>query len=87
MMAKDVDFILKAAKAIESDPKKSWFSKLPPEAQKRLAEVKKAFEDGRFAGISLSAVCQATAALLKEHKWPVPKSRHTISRWLRSSDI
>ena len=86
-MAKDLEFVLKAASAaMNRDPKKSWFSKLPPDAQKRLNEIKKAFADGRFAGISLAAVCQAVEALLKEQSWPVPKSENTISRWLRSSD-
>lgn len=87
-MAKDLDFVLSAARDImNSDPQKSWFSKLPPDAQKRLAEIKKAYEAGRFAGISLAAVCKAVVALLTEQKWPVPKSKNTISRWLRSSDI
>ena len=86
-MAKDLLFVLKAANAaMARDHKKSWYSKLPPDAQTRLGEIKKAFVDGRFAGITLAAVCQAVEALLKEQQWPVPKSRNTISRWLHSSD-
>ena len=50
-------------------------------------KIKKAYEAGRFDGISLAAVCKAVVALLTEQKWPVPKSKNTISRWLRSSDI
>ena len=40
-MAKDLDFVLSTARDImERDPQKSWFSRLPPEAKKRLAEIK-----------------------------------------------
>lgn len=87
-MAKDVDFVISEARKIMcADPQKSWFSKLPAEAKKRLSEIKKAYEAGKFDGISLSAICKAMAALLTEQKWPAPKSKHTIVRWLRSSDI
>lgn len=87
-MAKDIDFVLKAARDImDRDPQKSWFSKLPADAQKRLVEIKAAYEAGRFGGISLAALCKAVVALLEENKWPAPKSKNTISRWLRSSDI
>ena len=87
-MAKDLEFVLSTARAImDRDPQKSWFSKLPPDAQKRLAGIKTAYEDGRFVGISRAAVCKAVVALLTEQKWPVPKSKNTIQRWLSSSDI
>lgn len=86
-MPKDVDAILKAAREImRRDPNKSWFSKMPSNAKSRLSEIKKGYEEGRFEGISLAAICKAIESLLKEQKWPAPKSKHTISRWLRSSD-
>lgn len=87
-MAKDLEFVMKiAGDAMSRDHKKSWFSKLPPDAKKRLSAIKEAFAAGQFAGITLAAVCQAVEALLREQSWPVPKSPNTISRWLRSSDI
>jgi len=81
-----VDFVLaRAAAAMDSQPKRSWFSKLPTDAQQRLNEIKAAYTDGKFAGVSYSALCQAITDLLKEQKWPVPGNRDTILRWLRSS--
>jgi hypothetical protein len=81
-----VDFVLsRAVTAMNNQPKRSWFSKLPAEAQQRLNEIKTAYTDGKFAGVSYSALCQAITDLLKEHKWPVPGNRDTILRWLRSS--
>lgn len=81
-----VDFVLsQAAELYKSQPKRSWFSKLPKDAQQRLSEVKQAFKDGKFSGVSYSVVCTAIENLLKEHKWPVPGNKDTILRWLRSS--
>jgi hypothetical protein len=81
-----VDFVLaRAAAAMDNQPRRSWFSKLPTDAQHRLNEIKAAYTDGKFAGVSYSALCQAITDLLREHKWPVPGNRDTILRWLRSS--
>jgi hypothetical protein len=81
-----VDFVLERANAVMGKQyKRSWFSKLPPDAQKRLSEIKAAYTDGKFAGVSYSALCQAITDLLKEQKWPVPGNQDTILRWLRSS--
>jgi hypothetical protein len=81
-----VDFVLeRAAVAMNNPPKRSWFSKLPPEAQQRLREVKRAYTDGKFAGVSYATLCKAITDLLREYKWPVPTNQDTILRWLRSS--
>lgn len=88
MMAKDIDVVLQRAhRFMNKDLKKSWFSKLPSAAQKRLLEIKKAYISGRFSGVSVASLCVAVESLLKEQSWPVPKSHNTIIRWLRSSDI
>lgn len=81
-----VEFVLAQAAQIKRGyDKRSWFAKLSPEAQRRLSEVKQAYTDGKFSELSCSVVCTAIENLVKEHKWPVPKSRDTILRWLRSS--
>ena len=82
-----VDFVLaRAAELHMSQPKRSWFSKLPKDAQERLGEIRQAFRDGKFSGMPYSVICTAVQNLLKEQKWPVPGNRDTILRWLRSSD-
>ena len=81
-----VDFVLaQAAELYKNQPKRSWFSKLPKDAQQRLDEIKQAFRDGKFSGMPYSVVCTAIENLLKEQKWPVPQNQDTILRWLRSS--
>lgn len=86
-MSKDVDFVLKSTRENKRPAaKKSWFSKLPADAQKRLIVVKKAYNEGRFAGVALVVVFEAIQALLRENKWPVPSSIDTVVRWLRSTD-
>lgn len=81
-----VDFVLAQANELyKTQPKRSWFSKLPADAQQRLKEIKQAFKDGKFAGLPFSVICTAIENLLKEHKWPVPTNQDTILRWLRSS--
>jgi len=82
----DFDFVLAAAAAHASaQHKRSWFSKLPADAQKRLAAIKSDYTDGKFAGVSHTALCVAIKSLLKENAWPVPETGDTILRWLRST--
>lgn len=83
---KDIDFVMKRAAELHSvQPKRSWFSKVPKEAQRRLGEIKQAFRDGKFSEMPNSVVILAIENLLKEQKWPVPGHRDTIIRWLRST--
>ena len=82
----DLDFVLAAAAAASAvKPRKSWYAKLPPDAQSRLAEIKKAYDAGRFEHMNCTVIREAINALLKENGWPVPQSAETIIRWLRSS--
>lgn len=82
-----VDFVIsKLREAKENGPKKSWFSRLPAEAQGRMTEIKEAFLAGKFAGASLATIHAAIVALCREHKWAEPKAVGTVKAWLHSSD-
>jgi hypothetical protein len=82
----DFDFVMAAAAAHSlAQPKRSWFSKLPSDAQKRLAAIKTDYMDGKFADLSQTALCVAITSLLRENSWPAPATGDTILRWLRST--
>ena len=66
--------------------KRSWFSKLPADAQSRLLAIKEDHKAGRFGDVTQAVVVVAILALAKEQKWPVPNHADTIRRWLVSSD-
>lgn len=71
------------AHAEQNPPKKSWFSKLPPEAQADLLDLKRRFQAGEYEGVELSVIHRGVVARCKEAQWPVPKSDCTITNWLR----
>jgi hypothetical protein len=81
------EFQAKVSQAAErASVKRSWFSRLPKEAQDRLLEIKQAYIAGAYTGVSLSILHMAVASLCKENAWEVPKSRDTVAAWLRSRD-
>jgi hypothetical protein len=64
-------------------PKRSWFSRLPKEAQHDFAEIKSRHIAGHYQGVAFSTIHKAVVARCKEEGWPEPKSESTIERWLR----
>jgi hypothetical protein len=67
-------------------PKRSWFSRLPAEAQAEMVEVKREWLSGALQGTPFAAVYRGIAARCKEVGWHAPEAEQTISRWLRSPD-
>lgn len=65
-------------------PKRSWFSRLPKEAQSDLAEIKRRFDAGEYATVEYSVIHRAVVARCKEESWPVPEVS-TVRRWLQRS--
>lgn len=63
---------------------RSWYSRLPPDAQKDFAEVKTRHAEGHYAGVAMSVIHAAVVARCKEESWPEPHSVTTVSRWLKS---
>ena len=67
-------------------PNRSWFSRLPPEAQAEMAEVKSAWLSGELKGTPIVTVYRGIVARCTEVGWHAPEAEQTISRWLRSPD-
>lgn len=65
-------------------PRKSWFSKLPQQAQEELLEVKRRFHAGEYRDVELAVIYRGIIARCKGAKWETPKSVCTIINWLRS---
>lgn len=65
-------------------PRKSWFSRLPMEAQEELLEVKRRFKAGEYRGVEMAVIYRGVVARCKGAKWDIPKSVCTIANWLRS---
>jgi hypothetical protein len=63
-------------------PKRSWFSRLPKEAQQDFAEIKKRYDAGEYAGVEFVVIHRAVAARCKEESWPAPADPGTVRRWL-----
>ncbi|NBW14686.1 MAG: hypothetical protein EBR82_42475 [Caulobacteraceae bacterium] len=67
-------------------PKRSWFSRLPAEAQAEMAEVKREWLTGTLQGTPFSTIYRGIVARCTEVGWHAPDAEQTISRWLRSPD-
>ena len=64
-------------------PKRSWFSRLPTEAQVEMSEVKREWLSGALQG---APMYRGIVARCTEVGWHAPEAEQTISRWLRSPD-
>ena len=69
--------------AAQNPPKKSWFSRLPPEAKADLLDLKRRWQAGEYEGVELSVIHRGVVARCKEASWPIPKSDGTLANWLR----
>jgi hypothetical protein len=67
-------------------PKRSWFSRLPTEAQVEMSEVKREWLSGALQGAPIVTVYRGIVARCTEVGWHAPEAEQTISRWLRSPD-
>jgi hypothetical protein len=81
-----MDHIIAANEFAGKSGCKSWFSKLPANAQRELEEIKKVWAAGGLHGVQIVVIWRGIVARCKEESWPAPKSETTINRWLRSSD-
>ena len=70
------------AAASERKPNRSWFSKLPKEAQQDFAEIKRKYDAGEYHGVEFAIIHRAVVARCKEEAWPVPEVS-TVRRWLQ----
>jgi hypothetical protein len=68
----------------DNGPQRSWFSRLPKEAQQDFAEIKSRHAAGQYRGVSVAIIHRAAIARCKEEGWPEPKSVGTIRDWLNS---
>jgi len=65
-------------------PQRSWFSRLPKEAQQDFAEMKSRCAAGQYLGVSVAVIHRAVVARCKEQGWQEPKSVGTVRDWLKS---
>ncbi len=76
-----LDAAIKASK--ESQPKRSWFSRLRKEAQQEFGEIRARYVSGDYESVAISTIHRAIVAVCKEQGWQEPKSVSTIERWLK----
>jgi hypothetical protein len=65
-------------------PQRSWFSRLPKEAQQDFSEIKSRYAAGQYRSVSVAIIHRAAIARCKEQGWPEPKCVGTIRDWLNS---
>ena len=81
-----VDEIKKAIDhANANPPRKSWFSRLPPEGQQEMLEVKRRYAAGEYSRVPYEVLYRGVVARCKGAKWEIPKSSCTLINWLRKA--
>jgi hypothetical protein len=76
-----LDAAIKASQ--ENQPNRSWFSRLPKEAQREFGNIRAKYVSGEIAHVAISTIYRAIVNVCKENGWQAPKSPSTIQRWLK----